>query len=446
MKKKIIYIFLILVSILFVSFWIIVSGGYDKQNKTILFLKEIIPISLAKKVRDSIFFIPRLQDRNKFLEIQLSKYEQGLNGNLFFEKKISDKKTHNYYLKKFFLPFPSLDLAVGWQAKKNSKRAHYLELIDDKVLVISGEGETIYFSKENINKKKLSQSYIKNNLEELFSNQGTVLAAIRDLYYEDDFIYISVVELQDNKSTLNIYRAKKNFKYLIFEKFFETKTFYNEYTLQTGGRLEKFNDDEILLSIGFFSRYESAQDEKSLFGKIISINKETREYSIQSMGHRNTQGLFFLKEKNLIINSEHGPKGGDEVNVNFLKKDIKELPNYGWPIASYGVPYPQQDKSFFEDKGYLKKSHSKNGFIEPLKFFTPSIGISEISYNKNNLYVSSLRAQSIYILELSEDFKLKDQKRIKFDSRIRDIKYDKEKDLFLIMFENIPALGVLKFI
>ena len=102
MKKKIIYIFLILVSILFVSFWIIVSGGYDKQNKTILFLKEIIPISLAKKVRDSIFFIPRLQDRNKFLEIQLSKYEQGLNGNLFFEKKISDKKTHNYYLKKFF--------------------------------------------------------------------------------------------------------------------------------------------------------------------------------------------------------------------------------------------------------------------------------------------------------------------------------------------------------
>ena len=173
---------------------------------------------------------------------------------------------------------------------------------------------------KKISIKKLSQSYIKNNLEELFSNQGTVLAAIRDLYYEDDFIYISVVELQDNKSTLNIYRAKKNFKYLIFEKFFETKTFYNEYTLQTGGRLEKFNDDEILLSIGFFSRYESAQDEKSLFGKIISINKETREYSIQSMGHRNPQGLFFLKEKNLIINSEHGPKGGDEVNVNFLKK------------------------------------------------------------------------------------------------------------------------------
>ena len=68
------------------------------------------------------------------------------------------------------------------------------------------------------------------------------------------------------------------------------------------------------------------------------------------MGHRNPQGLFFLKEKNLIINSEHGPKGGDEVNVNFLKKDIKELPNYGWPIASYGVPYPQQDKSFLKIK------------------------------------------------------------------------------------------------
>ena len=60
--------------------------------------------------------------------------------------------------------------------------------------------------------------------------------------------------------------------------------------------------------------------------------------------------------------------------------------------------------------------------------------------------MSSLRAQSIYILELSKDFQLNGQKRIKFDNRIRDLKYDKENDLFLIIFENTPALGVLKFI
>ena len=63
----------------------------------------------------------------------------------------------------------------------------------------------------------------------------------------------------------------------------------------------------------------------------------------------------------------------------------------------------------------------------------------------SKLYVSSLRAESIYILELSQDDKLKGETRIKFDSRIRDLKYDKENGIFLILFENIPAIGVLKF-
>ena len=88
MKKK---SFLILVSIslisifsvCIVSFWIIVSSGYDKQNKIILNIKKIFPSHIAKQVRDKIFFIPNLQARNKFLSLQVEKYEQGLDGKLF---------------------------------------------------------------------------------------------------------------------------------------------------------------------------------------------------------------------------------------------------------------------------------------------------------------------------------------------------------------------------
>ena len=65
MKKKIIIFSIILAIIPIISFWIIVSGGYDKQNRTILFLKEVIPLSLARKIRDTVFFIPKLQDRIK---------------------------------------------------------------------------------------------------------------------------------------------------------------------------------------------------------------------------------------------------------------------------------------------------------------------------------------------------------------------------------------------
>ena len=111
MKKKIIIFLIILTIIPVVSFWIIVSGGYDKQNKTILFLKEIIPLPLARKIRDTVFFIPKIKDRNEFLEVQLKKFEQGLEGNIFFDGTVKQK--NEYSFKKFFLPFPSLDLSLG---------------------------------------------------------------------------------------------------------------------------------------------------------------------------------------------------------------------------------------------------------------------------------------------------------------------------------------------
>ncbi len=85
--KYLIYLSLILFFLIFISLWNLVSDGYDKQNKIILKLKEIIPRSVAVKVRDTLFVIPELKTRNKLLELQVNKYEQGLQGQLFNEKK-----------------------------------------------------------------------------------------------------------------------------------------------------------------------------------------------------------------------------------------------------------------------------------------------------------------------------------------------------------------------
>ena len=81
--KYLIYISLILFFFIFISLWNLVSDGYDKQNKIILKLKEIIPRNLAVKVRDTLFIIPELKTRNKLLELQVNKYEQGFQGQLF---------------------------------------------------------------------------------------------------------------------------------------------------------------------------------------------------------------------------------------------------------------------------------------------------------------------------------------------------------------------------
>ena len=125
--------------------------------------------------------------------------------------------------------------------------------------------------------------------------------------------------------------------------------------------------------------------------------------------------------------------------------------NFGWPRVSYGQAYPGPEKLFENDT--FEKSHEELGFIEPFKYFTPSIGISEIlSFNKNSfcksncLWVSSLRANSIYILDLDETFKkLVKTKRIFLKgNRIRDIDFDEDLDLVILLSENIPSIVTLE--
>ena len=84
-NKKVIFIIIILFCIAFAGLWNVVSQGYDRQNKTILFLKKFIPTKVSRKVRDIIFIIPDLKERNKFLSTQVQKHEQNLNGELFNE-------------------------------------------------------------------------------------------------------------------------------------------------------------------------------------------------------------------------------------------------------------------------------------------------------------------------------------------------------------------------
>ena len=199
-----------------------------------------------------------------------------------------------------------------------------------------------------------------------------------------------------------------------------------------------------MFSIGFSYVKKAAQRLESLLGKIISIDKLTSEHEIISMGHRNPQGLFYIKDSNIIINTEHGPKGGDEININFQKDE--KIPNFGWDVSSYGIAYDGTDP--------YKKSHAKYGFIEPFRYYTPSIGISQMIYMPNHfnqdgvkyLLVSSLRAGSIYVIKINDKFnKILDEDKIYFSQRrIRDIEYDKENNVFFLIFEFTPSIGVLE--
>lgn len=448
MKKFLALSTVIICFALFIIFWKIVSEGYDRQNKAILFVKEILPSHLLRDIKRIIFFIPDLREKNRVLELQVKKFEQGLNGELFIKKTLNTNLDKEFEVKEFFLPFPRLDLRLGWAATENSKRAHYLEIIDDKVIVISGLGQTIYFDKEKINSNKLNQKKISNNINEYLVSKNFELIGIRDLFYDDGFLYISLQHKDSMGYTINVYRAEYNLKHLNFEPFFSIDEYWKNYNVFSGGRLESFDKNRILFSIGFSKNYEAPQDKNSLLGKIISIDKSTKEFKIMSYGHRNPQGLFYIKDKKVIINTEHGPFGGDEINFNFLD-NISQVKNYGWPISSTGKPYPNE-KEIFEKNNWLTKTHREQGFVEPLKSYSPAIGISEVVFLKkkdiSKLYVASLRAGSIYILEMNKDLKkiISEERLFIKEQRIRDLEYDEELDLFFAIFSYTPSIAVIK--
>jgi len=214
------------------------------------------------------------------------------------------------------------------------------------------------------------------------------------------------------------------------------------------GRIQYYQkDNSILVSTAadiFGNKDQSdkkPQDINSLMGKILKINLDnTDDYEIYSLGHRNVIGMYV--EEDLILATENGPRGGDEINL--IKKDK----NYGWPISSYGEKYktPNQDEPFY------KKSHQDFGFEEPTYSFIPSIGISEIikignNFTKqwtNSFLIGSLNSRHVYRINFDKEYsKVKFIEKIFIGERIRDLKY--YDNLIFLALEETNSIGILKY-
>jgi len=182
-KKLLVFIVIILFSLVFYSFSIIsnvVREGYDKQNKTIEFVKSIIPSHYIKKIRDNLFIVSNLKAKNAILELQVKKYEQGYEGQKFDSREIK-LNNQNYKVNFFFLPFKKLDVNLGWNAETNSLRAHYAEIKEDKIFLISGEGNTVFFDKNNLKNDRLEFKILPNNISLILKKNNFQLIGIRDL-------------------------------------------------------------------------------------------------------------------------------------------------------------------------------------------------------------------------------------------------------------------------
>jgi glucose/arabinose dehydrogenase len=190
----------------------------------------------------------------------------------------------------------------------------------------------------------------------------------------------------------------------------------------SGGRIVRMSDDAVLLSIGDFEKgYLSGRDTN--YGRVLQIRLKDGTAKPFATGTRNAQGLFLDKDTGMVFETEHGPRGGDEVNV------LREGKNYGWPYVNYGTPYGKPDVT--ETLGTSDTQFGDHtGFELPLYVFVPSIGVSEViryplagrEFHRwqGDLLVASLAAQTLYRLKFV-DGRILFSEPIALGERLRDL-------------------------
>lgn len=331
----------------------------------------------------------------------------------------------------------------------------YIDFYENNIFVLSSRGILAYIEDLDDDKKNFKQ--VKNNINEFIGlNQFKKHNgfSLKDLLIIDDKIFVSFTEeIKENCWNTSVIYADMNYESIKFRKLFTPQRCIHAFdnkdldfnSIQSGGKLVSFGKNNILLSIGDYRSRYLAQDKKSINGKIVRVNIINKRYEIISMGHRNPQGLYYDEENKFILETEHGPKGGDEINLILIDKiNQDKIQNYGWPISSAGEHYEKvliKDKEIYE-KYPLYKSHEEYGFIEPLYSFVPSIGISEVlKITKNQYVVSSLGAKSLYFFELNKSKEIINLNKVNVFERVRDLRLRNNK-LYLFM-ENSASIGVI---
>ena len=305
----------------------------------------------------------------------------------------------------------------------------------------------------------LSKDYILDNLT--ISKGAEII---------NDEIFVSIVKKKgDDCHTNSIFKAKTNTEFLTFSLFFDTEMCIPYFDNSSGGNIVNYKDKKLLITIGdwVWANEEifpidsnlSPQDKDDYLGKILSIDlNNPKKVKIIAMGTRNSQGMFYDKINDLIFFSDHGPQGGDEINV--IKPEYK-LPNFGWPIVSYGEHYgfPENKNIQKYKRAPLKKPHIDYGFIEPLKYFSlASPAVSQIiktnkfeNYNDDSIIIyqatlgdTNYGSKSVFKFELNKKLEIINEEMYVINERVRDMIYLEQINKIILYLETSGSIALLE--
>ena len=210
-----------------------------------------------------------------------------------------------------------------------------------------------------------------------------------------------------------------------------------------GGRIVQPSDHEILFSIGDHE-FEGtggsallAQEMDKTYGKTFLLDVNTGAWRIFTVGNRNPEGLY-IDSSQRIWETEHGPQGGDELNL------LQDGKNYGWPLVTYGVDYGTHAWP-------VNKTNGRHpGFEGPRFAWVPSIATAGISGVDGKLFadwdgdllVTALNGKAIWRVRVVDDNRVTVTEPIPLAHRTRDIIED--QDGRLVFWTDEGALGVIE--
>lgn len=371
-------------------------------------------------------------------------------------------------MKKSLLIFALIPLFLGCQAPQKKKdialtttsqRAYTTQKVvdnltnpwgmtwlpDGAMLITEKSGELIHF-KEGV------KTIIANVPEVYNRGQGGLLdVALHPQYTTNGWIYITYAstEGEDEGGNTKLIRCKLENNALT-----HIETLYKASPNSTkgqhfGSRITFDKQGYVYFSIGERGEREiNPQDITRDGGKIYRlhddgripndnpfVNKENAKNAIYTYGNRNPQGMALHPTTGEIWIHEHGPKGGDEINI------VKKGANYGWPVISYGINY---SGTKFTDKT------KQEGMEQPIYYWVPSIAPSGMTFVtgdtypkwKGDLLVGSLKFNYVELLKLDGNKVISREKVAEGIGRVRNVKQAPDGFIYIA----VEGSGIFKVI
>ncbi len=317
-------------------------------------------------------------------------------------------------------------------------------LDEDRILIAERAGRLRVFERGQLRDEPVSgvpDSFVRA--------QG----GLQDLLLHPDFatngwIYLSLAHGDARANATRVVRGRLDGNAWIDNEVIFTAQPTKATAVHYGARMAFLNDGTLLISVGDgFNLREEAQHLDSHIGSIVRVTADGRVPpdnpfidhddalpEIFSYGHRNVQGLVVDPETGLIWSHEHGPRGGDELNL------IRPGANYGWPVATHGIDYSGARISPFT---------SRPGMVDPLIDWTPSIAPAGMSQYRGDLFadwhgdllIASLAERSLRRVRIDGEQVLGDAIiPLNLGRRLRDVQVGPDGAIYLLTDEPNGAL------